>query len=106
MLIPRAEFPRKRPISRRWRNGTRVAFAPGGEGTIDDTGATKKQRVVYAIIEKPHLKKAVWMKLGFVHEASRSRWVRAWISCPPRRPAPVLACRYIPGCSSVCHFER
>jgi hypothetical protein len=36
----------------------------------------------------------------------RSRWVRARDSRPCRRPAPVLACRYTPGCSSVCHFER
>ena len=36
----------------------------------------------------------------------RCRWVRAWSSRPSRRPAPVLACRYTPGCSSVCHFER
>jgi NAD(P)-dependent dehydrogenase (short-subunit alcohol dehydrogenase family) len=36
----------------------------------------------------------------------RCRWVRAWGSRPSRRPAPVLACRYTPGCSSVCHFER
>ena len=34
---------------------------------MDDNGTTKKQRVVYAIIEKPHLKKAVWMKLGIAH---------------------------------------
>jgi hypothetical protein len=36
---------------------------------MDDQGttSTKKQRVVYAIIEKPHLKKAVWMKLGIAH---------------------------------------
>ena len=34
---------------------------------MDDNGTTKKQRVVYAIIEKPHLKKAVWMKLGVAH---------------------------------------
>ena len=35
---------------------------------MDDQGTTtKKQRVVYAIIEKPHLKKAVWMKLGIAH---------------------------------------
>ena len=35
---------------------------------MDDQGTTtKKQRVVYAIIEKPHLKKAVWMKLGVAH---------------------------------------
>jgi len=31
---------------------------------------------------------------------------RAWGSRPSRRPAPVLACRHTPGCSSVCHFER
>jgi hypothetical protein len=36
----------------------------------------------------------------------RSRWVRAWGSRPSRRPAPVLACRYTPGRSSICHFER
>ena len=36
----------------------------------------------------------------------RSRWVRAWGSRPSRRPAPVLVCRYTPGCSSLCHFER
>jgi hypothetical protein len=34
---------------------------------MDDNSTTKKQRVVYAIIEKPHLKKAVWMKLGIAH---------------------------------------
>jgi hypothetical protein len=34
---------------------------------MDDNGTTKKQRVVYAIIEKPHLKKAAWMKLGIAH---------------------------------------
>src|SRR5579863_4460530 len=27
-------------------------------------------------------------------------------SRPSRRPAPVLAYRHTPGCSSVCHFER
>jgi hypothetical protein len=36
----------------------------------------------------------------------RCRWVRAWGSRPSRRPAPVLACRHTPGCSSVCRFER
>jgi hypothetical protein len=36
----------------------------------------------------------------------RCRWVRIWGSRPSRRPAPVLACRYTPGCSSVCHFEQ
>ena len=36
----------------------------------------------------------------------RCRWVRAWCSRASRRPAPVLACRYTPGCSSVCRFER
>ena len=36
----------------------------------------------------------------------RCRWVRAWGSLPFRRLAPVLACRYTPGCSSLCHFER
>src|ERR1700676_2936607 len=30
----------------------------------------------------------------------RCRWVRAWGSHPPRRPAPVLACRHTPGRSS------
>ena len=34
------------------------------------------------------------------------RWVKAWGSRPSRRPAPVLACRYTPGRSSICHFER
>ena len=34
---------------------------------MDDTGTIKKQRVVYAIIEKPQLKKAFWMKLGIAH---------------------------------------
>jgi hypothetical protein len=34
---------------------------------MDDNSAPKKQRVVYAIVEKPHLKKAVWMKLGIAH---------------------------------------
>src|ERR1700691_4035812 len=36
----------------------------------------------------------------------RCRWVRAWGSRPSQRPAPVLACRYTPGRSSICHFER
>jgi len=36
----------------------------------------------------------------------RSRRVRAWGSRPSRRPAPALACRYTPGRSSICHFER
>ena len=36
---------------------------------MDDQGATntKKQRVVYAIIEKPGREKAVWMKLGYAY---------------------------------------
>ena len=33
---------------------------------------------------------------SIIHRLLRSR----------RRLAPVLACRYTPGCSSVCHFER
>ena len=36
----------------------------------------------------------------------RCRWVRAWGSRASRRPAPVLACRCIPGSSSACRFER
>jgi hypothetical protein len=36
----------------------------------------------------------------------RCRWVRAWGSHPPRRPAPVLACQRTHGCLSLCHFER
>jgi len=30
----------------------------------ENNGTTKKQRNVYAIIEKPGFKKAIWMKLG------------------------------------------
>jgi len=33
-------------------------------------------------------------------------WVGDRGSRPSGRPAPELACRYTPGCSSVCHFER
>lgn len=41
------------------------------------------------------------------HTASLSlQEVRTWSSRPPPRPAPVLACRHIPGCSSVFHLER
>ena len=36
----------------------------------------------------------------------RSRRVKAWGSRPSRMPAPMLACRYTPGRSSICHFER
>jgi len=36
----------------------------------------------------------------------RCRWVRTWGSRPSRRPAPVLAYRYTPERSSICHFER
>src|SRR5208337_2284595 len=36
----------------------------------------------------------------------RCPYVRAWGSRHSRRPAPVLACRYTPGRSSVCHSER
>ena len=36
----------------------------------------------------------------------RCRWVRAWGSRPSRRPAPVPACRYTPGSSSLSHLER
>ena len=31
--------------------------------------------------------------------------VSAWGSCLSRRPAPTLACRYTPGCSSLCHSQ-
>ena len=34
---------------------------------MDDNGTTKKQRNVYAIVEKPGLKKALWVKLGIAH---------------------------------------
>jgi hypothetical protein len=34
---------------------------------MDDNGTTKKQRNVYAIVEKPGLKKAFWVKLGIAH---------------------------------------
>lgn len=34
---------------------------------MDDHGTTKKQRNVYAIVEKPGLKKAVWVRLGIAH---------------------------------------
>jgi hypothetical protein len=39
-------------------------------------------------------------------KSANFRWVRAWGSRPSRRPAPVLGCRYTPGSSSVCYFER
>lgn len=34
---------------------------------MDDNGTTKKQRNVYAIVEKPGFKKAFWVKLGIAH---------------------------------------
>ncbi|HEX9101875.1 MAG TPA: hypothetical protein VF997_06710 [Polyangia bacterium] len=34
---------------------------------MDDNGNPKKQRIVYAIVEKPGLKKAVWIKLGVAY---------------------------------------
>jgi integrase len=36
--------------------------------------------------------------LLFRRSGYRCRWFRAWGSRPSRRPAPVLACRYTPGC--------
>ena len=33
----------------------------------ENNGTTKKQRNVYAIIEKPGMKKAFWMKLGVAY---------------------------------------
>ena len=34
---------------------------------MDDNGTTKKQRNVYAIVEKPGFKKAFWVRLGIAH---------------------------------------
>lgn len=34
---------------------------------MDDHGTTKKQRNVYAIVEKPGMKKAFWVRLGIAH---------------------------------------
>jgi site-specific recombinase XerD len=44
-----------------------------------------------------------WVKAGI---DAWMGWVKAWGSRPSRRPAPVLACRYTPGCSSICHLEQ
>ncbi len=34
---------------------------------MDDHGSTRKQRNVYGIVEKPGLKKAIWVRLGIAH---------------------------------------
>ncbi|WP_334266666.1 hypothetical protein [Edaphobacter sp. HDX4] len=39
-------------------------------------------------------------------EIHQFRMAKAWDSRPSRRPAPGLGCRYTPGSSSPCHFER
>ena len=88
----------------------RVDLADHPARSPDDGLLALDDALVRFAVEDPAAARVVELRHfgGYFGLESRawSRWVRAGGSRPSWRPAPVPACRYTPGSSSLSHLER